>query len=592
MDSKLHTLHFIFNQKTCFHVPVWQRNYAWGKRQWGELWSDAIKTQQVKKVHYLGSAVVEPNGMLKFGDALKHTVVDGQQRLTTLTALFLAVRDQFPAHSNEWKSVQYGFILNSEVNPGSERRLRLQEGPNQVALSTLQDGQPTGDVPASRFLEAYTYFSTRMREELTGTAAVLDLASSVSQLFKITWTELQDGDNAHRVYQTINGNNVSLTPVDLIRNIFFLLLKHRGDDFYSAHWAPSVLSLQPEDQARFFDAWAQTQGHNATNPHLGIGADLLDLTVEEVFEYGVKVCRSARLFSLLVDDKRLASSTLTDSAKEALTWHVRWGIKPRPGLLLFLLQLWESSELSDAELVAALDVQASYLARRFLCGYATNLHRPSFDFALKDLTQKRPRGAAVADSIALKLSSLKEVSIWPGDAELRLEGPRATVYMTTRSKWVALTLATLNRGMHRNPNLAPKPSSLTAKQVEHVMPQKAESWKADLISWGVADPSEAHHRFLHTIGNLTLTSQNQALSNKRFSEKRVMFKDEKYALNDFILLTSVWTPEVIEQRAKSLVETAVLAFQAPRHVAENQKVLLVNDEEAEAEGETDSIDLD
>jgi hypothetical protein len=570
MKSNLYSLHFVFSQKAVFRVPIWQRSYAWEVHQWRGLWTDALTCFNIpQQTHYIGSAVMHSSWSKVYADAIVNTIVDGQQRVTTLTALFLAIRDSLPTTSHHRSQIQYQFIEHQSVNPGSRWRLQLQDESNQASLIALQNGESPEAVPSSQFKRAYDFFRDKLEENFgSDEDRISAFMNSIGSGFEITWTELSESDNPHRIYQTINGSNVSLSSVDLVRNLFFLHIGDRGEEFFLRYWKPKIMPLEQQkgESGRFLQAWCVSRGLSGKDPHIGILSELAGKSRSEVFEYGAKLARSAEIYSGITAAGCFpVNFELDEASRSSFEWHNAWGTEPRRGLMLYLLNSRDTGSIDNATLKICLDIQASYLLRRFICGYEPNLHNSVFTALTKELVKEKQSGAAVPQFIRERLSATSFLTAWPRDQEVIARGTESNVYSQPRSTWVVLTLATINRGLLNNPKLAPSPAALVKqkKQVEHIMPQNIDKWIPDLTDWGVRDIFATHAKWLHTLGNLTLTAQNSSLGNDPFHSKQSKLKDERYAINDAVLSASVWTPEQILARAEAFTRLAIEMFEAP-----------------------------
>ena len=215
-----------------FRIPLWQRRYSWDSTDWSALWRDLMRVADGEaQNHFIGSVVLQ---ILPFSGLPSHAkqywVVDGQQRITTLTILVCAIRDRLVDIASEDDKQTVGenltaqLLTNPNLSPGHRERLVLQEL-DQVSLSRVVAGESGGD--DSRIRKAYDFFS-KMLANLDEERANA-LLSKILVALSAVWVTLEHDDNAHRVFQTLNAGGKPLRQSDLVRNYFFLLLGTEGD---------------------------------------------------------------------------------------------------------------------------------------------------------------------------------------------------------------------------------------------------------------------------------------------------------------------------------------------------------------------------
>jgi uncharacterized protein with ParB-like and HNH nuclease domain len=284
-------------------VPVWQRPYSWKEPQWTELWQDIVRLREqkdTKLTHFLGSVVVrtEPWDGLP-SHAQRFAVVDGQQRLATLTVLLIAIRDLLGEQTSQGKRDELTRQLfeNADKDPGHKARLVMQEG-DEPSLRALVEGKPA---PKSTITDCHRFFTKLLRPETS--ERLLDLVSLIQTRLDLVWISLEESDNAHRVFQTINAGGKPLRQTDLVRNFFFLLLAGRGDQFHQQHWRKLEQLFDDKALEQYFSAWAIAQGHSGANDKLFtyFNEDLSKRAGGgDVWSYGEGLVREAHNFAVVL----------------------------------------------------------------------------------------------------------------------------------------------------------------------------------------------------------------------------------------------------------------------------------------------------
>lgn len=551
-------------------IPLWQRRYSWDKVDWAELWQDLERLESGEAPsHFIGSVVLHA---LKWSglpsEARRYWVVDGQQRITTLTILVCAIRDRLArletdatTRAETMASYTSQLLRNTNLKADHQARLVLQDV-DRGKLGPILDGDGA-DASGSLVERAYSFFAqelstkTKQETEKLLTHVLVDLNA--------VWVTLEESDNAHRVFQTLNAGGKPLRQADLVRNYFFLLLGENGDEFYKKQWKNLETDLSTRELEDYFVAWSVSQGHTGAKDSLFryFQKDLSqnESDVEAIESYGASLVDCSRLFSWIRTPKDMPIKP----AKKVLGDLRNWGTLPVEGLLLFLLRRNHEGALDDKSLADGFEVVLSFLARRMLAGYEPQLHKSiSTGTTLKLRQRSDLRDADLVAYLRLVLSSGEDVRTWPSDELIRERIVSNPLYTPSRSAWVFSILERINRMLFDYTKHAPPTLDRTQFTVEHVMPQTlSPEWEADLQEWGTDSPSKLHATRVHVLGNLTLSPINSELSNKPFVEKVEMLKDDWLRLNQDLVQASTWTESSINERSRALAKLAQRAFVPP-----------------------------
>lgn len=592
MEAKEVRVNDYFDGRIQFRIPKWQRRYVWGKDQWEELLGDVRRLLSLRFVdwkvsesqpshsylseHFMGSVVIQSATASRPmpGEAEKYLVIDGQQRLTTLTVFLAALRDndsKSPHRGSQAVDVASTYLVNANLSGVERSRLVLQPLDNEV-LSWIVEGQ-VQDLPVHPIHDAYLYF----RKELTkliqdcpsksrGLAAS-NILGTVTGALTVVWVRLEASDNAHRVFQTINAGGKPLNQEDIVRNFFFLSLgegEGRGEQFYDEHWrqAEERLSTLPRKPLRtFLQAWTVSQGYAGTVNKLFqyFESELRAKDPQAVYAYGVELV--ATLPSFLnatglgleeVSDKgvrrQLQLIAMTESQFATLY-----------GVLVFFMRQGSAGRITKADHATCLEIILGYLIRRFAGGQAPNLHNSIFARLaqlLAEFIEKYPSyGSNLPNVVRHFFSGLSDTSVWPADDQVRGWLGTQPVYTQSRRAVLQVLLALVNDAQFSQRRQAPKVSDYSEYTIEHVMVQKLEGsgWITDLETWGVADARQMHSESVHLIGNLTLTLVNSELGRLTFAEKKDVYReDPKILLSWAVAEASQWTKDEITARSRLL----------------------------------------
>lgn len=557
-------------------IPLWQRHYSWEAAQWAELWADLLRVQEDGlATHFLGSVVL--NSLPWAGlpsEARRFWVVDGQQRVTTLTLLVCAIRDrlaQLSETEEQRAEVQRSYtsqlLQNLNLQVAHRDRLMLQEK-DAALLGPLVNGTWNGGT-SSLIERGYAYFRQRLSDR--DHDQLVELLSIVLVKLTAVWVTLEEGDNAHRVFQTLNAGGKKLNQSDLVRNYFFLLLGELGNDFYTGHWRHLEGDFSSRELEEFLVAWSVSQGYTGGKDSLFsyFHKDLMQHENEPsaVLAYGMVMTDAARLFRWI---RQPGDATLGAITQRVLVDLHNWSTLPAEGLLLWLLRRNQDGKLAAPYLAQALETVLSFMARRQVAGFQPNLHKPIFVATTRKLrSAEHFVDKEAADYLRYLLSQGEDVRTWPSDDTIKAVVRSTPIYSASRSAWTFSILERVNRKMFENEKHAPPSLDRSKYSVEHVMPQKlSNKWADDLATWGVNNPNQLHESHLHVLGNLTLTPINSELSNLPFDEKREQLSDDWLRLNAEIASASTWTEHRINERSTVLAQKVCQAYVAPFSQAE------------------------
>ena len=566
-------------------VPVWQRPYSWKEPQWTELWQDIVRLREqkdAKLTHFLGSVVVrtEPWDGLP-SHAQRFAVVDGQQRLATLTVLLIAIRDLLGDQTSQDKRDELTRQLfeNADKDPGHKARLVMQEC-DEPSLRALVEGKPA---PKSTITDCHRFFTKILRPETS--ERLLDLVSLIQTRLDLVWISLEESDNAHRVFQTINAGGKPLRQTDLVRNFFFLLLAGRGDQFHQQHWRKLEQMFDDKALEQYFSAWAIAQGHSGANDKLFtyFNEDLSKhVGGGDVWSYGERLVCEAANFAVILG----ASPDQNAGVERELQWLRNWRTKPAEGLIFLLFRLREQGRLNHRNLEACLAMIYSFFARRFVAGFEPNLHRSILvQVAHRFRDNETSKNEQLVLLLRVLLSKGSELKKWPSDEYVIDQAVTTPLYTTARSHWVAGVLGRINESMIGNQKLAPKPDDYGDYQVEHIMPQTLTAdWQSDLREWGVSNPAEFSQKKLHVLGNLTLSVINPELSNHRLEAKVRMIQNDSLKLNAKLKSADEWAEGAVDSRTRVMAKELVKVLVSPMTQEEIDKTPFANEKVLEAPG--------
>ena len=600
MKPDTRTVNQLFELDVRYVVPLYQRPYVWNEEdQWEPLWEDInvlIEHQLVPHTapdsvwtHFLGAIVLDQETQAP-GSIPLYTVIDGQQRLTTLQLLLAAAaRVASEIGADVDAQILQSLINNNSLKASGEHLFKVwPTNANRRAFSTVvsQDGPPPGheDDPNNRIDEAYSYFVARIVDwihESQGSFDKVDLIRvlrvTLCDLLKVVSITLEPGDNAQVIFETLNARGTPLLALDLVKNATFHEAAKQGSDvdrLYNEVWKPQLDEeywRTERRQGRLFRPQADLFLMHWLTMKLGRVIPATELFA--IFRKDVLQApghpSAAEVIGELCNDAAIMRSFETQPAgsPEALFFE-RLGYMDTSTVLPLILVLFREKRLSSERRRRALRILESWLARRSMMRMTVKNYNAQIPRLISDISSD----ISLADELLLE--SLRggegDISRWPGDAELKAFFESSWAYGNVARPRLVMALAAVERSLYGPMTDIPGiPSSLS---LEHVIPRKWE------LHWPIeaSNPNEeieAQKRrsdAVHKLGNLTLTALplNVKLSNGPWRDKqKALNQHSKLLLNTRLLerYGERFDEDAVDERTRELVETLCAVWPGPEH---------------------------
>lgn len=564
MHASETTLAGLLAGKKQFQVPLFQRPYSWEDTQLRQLWSDVMEQAGLVadrsggSTHFLGSVVHAPAPLntMAFPHAL---VVDGQQRLTTLSLALAALRDHVRAAEPEWAAdIDRQFLVNPRTQGNEVLKLLPTQFDREAYREHITGTPPSGG--DSRVENAYRFFRTKLAEVAADEDApgLVQIEEALTSRLILVEVNADERDNVYRIFQSLNNTGLDLTQADLLRNYLFMHLPTRGESLYESHWTPLQRELQPKEIEHLIwlqlvlDGESRVRRQDIYNAEQARFAKTAQ--TEQVYEDYIKelVRRSAHYVAMLHPEREADTAVRT-----ALTTLRRWDAEVIAPPVMLLFELREKGRADSAQVARALTLIESFLVRRMMCRVSSNGLNRIFTDLPSQLSLELPVGEAIHQALSATRRS------WPTDEELMDAILAKPFYLYGRAAQRRFVLRRLEESYEH-----PEPVDFAAAKlsVEHILPQTPSAeWLAALAETARPgeDAAELHERLLHTLGNLTLTAQNAKLSNHPFDRKKNLFDHSHLELNRLIAETPAWGVAEIEARGRELASRAIKLWPAP-----------------------------
>ncbi|WP_120941747.1 DUF262 and DUF1524 domain-containing protein [Helicobacter pylori] len=543
------------NQNNQFVIPIYQRLYSWKKEQCEQLWDDIIKIGGNDKMngHFIGSILYVLDGNTPSSPLL---IIDGQQRLTTITLLFIALRDHLNDEDEflekfSCQKIQNRYLINSDEKGDKKFKLILSEPDRDTLLSLIDKDRRKPSEPSLKIMENFKLFEEWIRKN---TNKLETIFKGLDKLMVVEISLERGKDNPQLIFESMNSTGKDLTQTDLIRNYILMGLEpEKQEIFYEKYWRAMEEEFKQDETLfnQFVRHYLTIKTREIPNINKVYEA-FKDYQQERGIETEVllqdlqKYCRFfCRIVFKKEDDKDL---------NKALGFLVDLEMDVIYPLLLELYSDYSDRVLSRDDFKHSIDLIESYICRRAVCGLGTNSLNKVFPSFTKHIQKDE-----YFKSLKAHFGYLTEKQRFPNNDEFKKLFITIDFYHFQKREYFFERLENFNTN---------EPVNTQECTIEHIMPQTlTEEWERDLGE----NFQAIHDKYLHTIGNLTLTGYNQKYSNNSFQEKRNMekgFKQSPLKLNQSLKDLESFGEKEIEKRANDLADWALKIWTYPNLDAE------------------------
>ncbi len=544
-----------------FIIPIYQRTYSWTIKECLQLWDDILRAGRNENIlaHFIGSVVYIEKGLYQVSSQSPLLVIDGQQRLTTITILLEALARHLgntePIDGFSAKKLRNYYLLNPLEDGERGFKLILTQTDKNTLLA-LVEGKDTPQNPSLRLTENFEFFEKKLTENK---GELCSLCEGLAKLVIVDVALNRDQDNPQLIFESMNSTGRELSQADLIRN--FILMGLDPDHqtrLYEEHWRPMEVEFGQEAYGNYFDSFMRHyltvktgEIPNIRDVYEAFKTDVRekDSEITTVDERVADIHTYAHYFCAMALGKE-TDKDLANAFQDLRELKVEVAYP----FLLELYHDYQNNILSREEFLEAVRLTESYVFRRSVCAIPTNSMNKTFANFGRALKKDR-----YLESIKVYFSWLPSYRRFPTDEEFKREIKVRDLYkFPRRSYW-----------LRRIENHDRKERVLVDEYtIEHILPQNenlSKPWQEALgLEW-----QRIQETWVHTLGNLTLTGYNSEYSDRPFPEKRDMhggFKESPLRLNEGLGQVEIWNETAIQTRAERLAERAVMVWKAP-HIA-------------------------
>lgn len=554
---------FLANNETTFAIPVYQRNYDWTKVQCEQLMKDIVQAgiREEASMHFIGSIVYVHDDVYTTSGLTELTIIDGQQRLTTITLLYIALyRNALKIGNSALAQRIYKTFLINEFADESEKLKLKPTDNNRLALSHLMNPEISiQNLNYSRVIENFKFFESNI------TAANSD--TILKGLQRLVFVEIaldRQKDSPQRIFESLNSTGLELSQADLIRN-YILMGLHRStqETVFKEFWAPieecaKNLSTNESKVSDFVRDYLTMK--NKEIPNKGqIYEKFKENHPTPVYEKLVEALSDIRTFAKIYCKILNPDVEQDPLIKRELEYISNLEIGVANPFLMPVYNDYDSGVIDRDVFVQILRLTQSFTWRRFIVGLPTSALNKIF-MNLYDRIDKNN----YVESLERNLMQRTGVQRFPRDSEV-VESLKLKDLYNTKPKSRNYLFDKLEN--HNNLEIVDVTSSKVT--IEHIFPQNPDAvWKQAL---GAEEFEQLSEKYLNTIGNLTLSGNNGKLGNKSFPAKKTMNDDggeqgyiySRLWLNRGLKELDKWGVEEVENRAQAISQRFLEIWPAP-----------------------------
>lgn len=529
--------------KRVFKIPVYQRNYDWTNIQCETLFRDIINAHKTDRKHFTGTIVYIVG--LNSSNLSEVTIIDGQQRLTTVYILLKALYDASKGVSIRIEEEIKEVMFNRKCDEKYKIKLKPIKSDNEQLLLLVKDQIDDMD-RNSNIYKNYILFRNLINESLENEMELNDILEGIKKLemVEIILDKSQD-DEPQKIFESINSTGLDLSLADLIRN-YLLMDDENQDELYDSYWMEIEKNVGYRNLGDFVINFLNSQISKAVNSKNAYQlfkehCELNQWNHEDVLKM---LKKTSRYYGAFVGENKSYGKNITKYLRAFYT------IK-QTTVLPFIFKIfndYDEKHIDEDTLCKVLDYLLTYYVRITVCENSKNLSK--FMKSMYDRVIDGSTYENYYERFVVFLNNLRANDRMPTDKEFETALVNRPLYKKPICKYI---LSVIENSTKEHVDV----SNFT---IEHILPQKENAvvWKKEIGE----SYNRVYENYLHTLGNLTITGYNSELGTKSFHDKKVIIKEYSKAviLNKEVLTANVWNEEAIINRAKVLATILIKEF--------------------------------
>ena len=555
---------FLAQNDTQFVIPVYQRNYDWTIAECKQLFDDilAVGLDKNRNSHFIGSIVFIHDDVYSASGIRELFIIDGQQRLTTVTLLYIALLALAVEMGDEHlvNRIRETYLINKFAEEEQKLKLRPTENYNEALQFLLRNDENEEFSEYSRLIDNYNYFRSRLNEK-----NVAIVRQGIEKLMFVEISLDRKKDDPQRIFESLNSTGLELSQSDLIRNYILMGLKREYQHkIYNDYWKHIERNSTHEETKNvkvsdFIRDYLTLENREIPNKGKVYQA-FKDKYIFDDIETLEKILSKIKKFSVFYNKLINPINETDKDIRKQIQLINKLEINVAYPFLLEVYGDYDTNIISKDEFVEVLELVQSFAWRRFVVGLPTNSLNKIFMRLYEDVNS-----ADYIISLQKALIKKKGTQRFPRNKEVLASLKERDVY-SIHARNRNYLLERLENFENKEPVLIDDNADIT---VEHIFPQNpVPKWKAML---GEEQYNLLKEKYLNTISNLTLSGNNGKLGNKYFVEKRDMnaegkeqgYKFSRLWLNKYLSELDKWDEEEIEKRFEKISQRFLQIWKYP-----------------------------
>lgn len=558
MEATQAQLLSLLDGKKQFTIPIYQRTYSWQIKQCQQLFDDIVRVgnNADELSHFIGSIVYFKPGNSPITSVPELLVIDGQQRLTTVSLLLIALTHFLKEHEKitledeSWEEVQETYLINKRRTDDSKYKLLLTRKDKTTFTRLIDEIDIEAEHP-KRILDNYLFFKKKLNAE-----NIQAVYRGIKKLIIVDVILEQDKDDPQLIFESLNSTGLNLSPADLIRN--YILMGQSMDQqnhLYEKYWHPMEQSFGKNIGSLAWFIRDYLTMKESLIPKISLVYETYKLFLKskngfKTTEETIKSLHRYSKFYVCIELLKEQDPAIAKKLKEI----GKLKIDTAYPFLLAVYSDYEEEQITKEEFIEIIGLVSNYVFRRAVCEIPTNSLNKTFA-----TLYKRIRQATYLESAKAAFLLMDSYRRFPTDAEFAEALHIKDVYNFRSRNYLLESLENWD---------CKELVSAGNYTIEHILPQNqnvSAEWQVELgENW-----ESVKEKYLHTLGNLSLTGYNSELSDSPFSVKKEGkkgqggFNESPLFLNTSVRDADTWNEEAIIKRASTLADRACTVWKRP-----------------------------
>ena len=559
---------FLAQNDTQFVIPVYQRNYDWTLAHCKQLIDDILLVGCDKNItsHFIGSVVFIHDDVYSSTGVRELTIIDGQQRITTVTLIYILLYKIALRNKNQQlvSRIHETYLINKFIE-SEKLKLRPTENNDNALKFLINNHDEKMSFPEySRLIENFDYLATRINEH-----NVEFVQKGLDKLMFVEISLERDKDDPQRIFESLNSTGLDLSQADLIRNYILMGLKHQFQKrIYENYWQPieKLCTVNETNENRvsdFIRDFLTIENRDIPNKSkvylefkskYSFGRDL-----EVLEKILTKIRNYANYYNKLINPEYESDVEI----RRQIYFINKLEINVSYPFVLEVFKDYDNNVINRETFLHVLELIQAFVWRRFVVGLPTNALNKIFMRLYEDVDS-----SDYLTSIQKSLVKKKSTQRFPKNQEI-IETIKEKDFYGIQSRNRMYLLERLENFENREYIQIDGNHDIT---VEHIFPQNPDSkWKYDL---GESQFEEFREKYVNTLANLTLSGNNGSLGNRPFLSKRDLpekgYRDSRLFLNKYLATIEKWDLEELKSRREMLTKRFLRIWKYPNVNIENE----------------------